>query len=66
MIGLMREIPKNIRLRSLNIAYNSIGGKHGDLTFEELLSDYIHSSKTLLHLDMSGMSLPFSGIILVC
>ena len=56
-------------LKSLNIAYNSGHLKKNDETktrsFEEVFSHFLHTSGTLLHLDISGLGLSLEAILYV-
>jgi len=50
-------IDQNNQLRSLNISFNTCN-KGTDL--HERIAKFLHNSDTLIHLDISGLSLEFS------
>ena len=67
LITFFKEVTTNNHLKSLNIAHNTgTDAKSKDSqghSFSEVLANFLHLSRRLIHFDMSGLGLSFSSII---
>jgi len=67
LVAFLDTVAEKNCLKSLNIAYNSGHLKKNDgnkkKSFEEVLCHFLHTSGTLLHLDISGLGLSFDAIL---
>ena len=67
LVSFFNIVADRNSLKSLNIAYNSGHLKKNDgskaKSFEEVLCHFLHTSGTLLHLDMSGLGLSLEAIL---
>ena len=59
-IDFFSTLTKHSILKSLNISYNSFSSTED--TLEQIMAKYLHISPTLLHLDISGVSMAFSQL----
>lgn len=69
LMAFLDTVAEKNCLKSLNIAYNSGHLKKDDdnkaKSFEEVLCHFLHTSGTLLHLDISGLGLSLDSILYI-